>query len=131
MFPEGGVKLKTRVAVEICGKEFILISDESEDYMQRTAAEINRRVDETMYRNLRTSRTDAAILTALDLCDENFKLAETNDNMRRQILQYIDEISELNKNLVRAEKSRGKPDSDPNPYRPAITRLDGEGYTEE
>lgn len=102
----GGDAMKNKVIIEVSGREYTLVSVESEDYVRGVAAEVSRRIEETQYKSLRVSKQDAAILTCLDLCDENFKLQQNNDNMREQILGYIDEIAQLNKKLARFERQR-------------------------
>lgn len=98
--------MKNKVIIEVSGREYTLVSVESEDYVRSIAADVARRIEETQYKSLRVSKQDAAILTCLDLCDENFKLMQNNDNMREQILGYIDEIAELNKKIARFERQR-------------------------
>ena len=98
--------MKNKITVELCDKAFSLISDESEEYVKSLAKEINTMIQETAYKNLRISKADAAVLTCLDLCDQNRKLTENNDNMRKTISEYIEEIGELNKKLAAYERQR-------------------------
>ena len=98
--------MKNKISVELCDKEYSLISEESEDYVKSLAEEINAMIKETAYKNLRTSKSDATVLTCLDLCDRNRKLTANNDNMRRQITMYIDEIAVLNKKLAAHERQK-------------------------
>jgi cell division protein ZapA len=98
--------MKNKITVELCDKEFSLLSDEPEEYVKSLAKEINRMVQETAYKNLRISKADAAVLTCLDLCDQNRKLTENNDNMRKTISEYIDEIGELNRKLAAYERQK-------------------------
>ncbi|MCL2095282.1 MAG: cell division protein ZapA [Oscillospiraceae bacterium] len=98
--------MKNKIIVELCDKEFSLLSDESEEYVKSLAKEINTMIQETAYKNLRISKADAAVLSCLDLCDRNRKLAENNDNMRKTISEYIDEIGELNRKLAAYERQK-------------------------
>jgi cell division protein ZapA len=98
--------MKNKLTVELCDKEFSLLSDEPEEYVKSLAKEINRMVQETAYKNLRISKSDAAMLTCLDLCDQNRKLTENNDNMRKTISEYIDEIGDLNRKLATYERQK-------------------------
>ena len=93
--------MKNRVLVEICGREFALKTDESEIYMRTIASEINKMINESSYKSLRVSKSDAALLICLDLYDQNTKLNESNDNMRAQITTYVEEIGNLKKQLLR------------------------------
>ena len=98
--------MKNKITVELCDKEFSLLSDENEDYVKSLAKEINQLIQETAYKNLRISKSDAAVLTCLDLCDRNRKLTDNNDNMRKTISEYIDEIRELNRKLGAYERQK-------------------------
>ena len=98
--------MKNKITIELCDKEFSLVSDESEEYVKSLAKEINQMIQETAYKNLRISKADAAVLTCLDLCDQNRKLTENNDNMRKTISEYIDEIGDLNRKLAAYERQK-------------------------
>ena len=96
--------MKNKILVQMCDKEYTLITDESEDYVKKIAGEITKLIDEAAYKNLRTSKLDAAMITCLDLYDKIQKLSEDNDNMRREILGYIDDIQKLSKKLTALER---------------------------
>ena len=98
--------MKNKITVELCDKEYTLLWDETEDYVKSLAEEINRMITEITYKNLRTSKADAAVLSCLDLCDRNRKLTTNNDNMRKQITMYVDEIAMLNKKLAAYERQK-------------------------
>ena len=99
--------MKNRVIVEIGGREFALIADESESYMKSIALEVNKMINEAVHKSIRTSRNDAALLICLELCDKNKKLNEVNDNMRKQIAEYIEENERLKRNLIRPDSAVG------------------------
>ena len=98
--------MKNKITIELCDKEYALLSEEPEDYVKSLAKEINQMIQETAYKNLRISKSDAAVLTCLDLCDRNRKLTDNNDNMRKTISEYIDEIRELNRKLAAYERQK-------------------------
>jgi cell division protein ZapA len=98
--------MKNKILVQICDKEYTLITEEPEDYVRKIASEITRMIDATAYKNLRTSKLDAAMITCLDLCDKIRKISEDNDNMRREIVGYIDEIGKLSKRLSVFERQK-------------------------
>ncbi|MCL1793343.1 MAG: cell division protein ZapA [Oscillospiraceae bacterium] len=98
--------MKNKITVELCDKEYALLSEESDDYVKSLAEEINQAIEKTAYSNLRISKADATVLVCLDLCDKNRKLAGNNDNMRKQITMYVDEIAALNKRLSAYERQK-------------------------
>ena len=98
--------MKNKITVQLCDKEYSLVSEETEEYVQSLADEINKMIDSTAYKNLRISKADATVLTCLDLCDRNRKLTDNNDNMRKQIMMHVDEIAALNKKLAAYERQK-------------------------
>ena len=98
--------MKNKITVELCDKEYSLLWEESEEYVNSLAAEMNRMIEAMAYNNMRISKADAAVLTCLDLCDKNRKLIENNDNMRKQIMMHVDEIAMLNKRLSAYERQK-------------------------
>ena len=98
--------MKNRVTVELCDREFNLLADEPEEYVKSLADEINQMIEKKAYSNLRISKADATVLACLDLCSQNRKLIENNDNMIKQITMYVDEIRDLNKRLAAYERQK-------------------------
>lgn len=100
--------MKNRVIITICDKEYVLITEEEEDYVKSIAKYIEKMIQDSIYKNVRSTKADAAVLTCLDLCDQRNKLQEANDNMRKQITEYVEELSVLNKKLTKYERERQK-----------------------
>ena len=94
------------ISIEICDKEYAIKTDAPEEYTMSLAAEVNKMIEDIVYRNLRTSKADATVLTCLHLCDRNRKLMDDNDNMRKTIAQYVDEIQILHKKLASYERQK-------------------------
>ena len=67
---------KTRTVVHIAGQEFKLSGYESEEYIQKIAIFLNRRIDEVLKLSPTLSATHATILAALDITDEYHKLKD-------------------------------------------------------
>ena len=98
--------MKNKILVQICDKEYSIITEEPEEYVQSLASDINKMIEDTAYKNLRTSKFDATMITCLDLCDRIHKLTEDNDNMRREIVGYVDEIGRLSKKVAAFERQK-------------------------
>jgi len=102
--------MKNKITVELCDKEFSLLSDEPEDYVQSLAEEINKMIEDIAYKNLRVSKADAAVLTCLNLCDKNRKHVDNNDSMRREIMKLTKDIEKLTiENIDLTKKLAQKP----------------------
>ena len=66
--------------LEIAGTELSLMSEETNAYVDKLAAELNRRINTTRLSGTNVSVTKAAIVVALDLLDENLKMRVLLEN---------------------------------------------------
>ena len=118
---ENNENRKNKVVVQICDKEYTLLTEEQESYVKEIAAEVTGMIDATAYKNLRTSKLDAAMITCLDLCDKLHKMSRDNDNMRREIVGYIDDIGKLSKKLSAYERQKSGRRQDEQEERPNVS----------
>ena len=85
---------KTRVRLNIMGVDYIVASEEdSENYIRSIAAEVESRMSAVLEENPRVSAMMAAVLCALDYCDEAKKANGSADNLRTQIKDYLEDSS--------------------------------------
>lgn len=63
---------KKKISLDIAGNRISIVTDENEEYVRKLAAFIGQRVNSLSLGG--ATKTDAALLLALDLLDENFKL---------------------------------------------------------
>lgn len=82
---------KTKVEVKIQGRLHTIVADESEEYIYRISSYVDKKMSEISSRNSRLSMDMTATLTAINLADELFKSKQTEDNLRRQLLQYAED----------------------------------------
>ncbi len=101
---------KNRMKLNICGTDYVIISDETEEYMKSIADEVSNEMDEVLKTNVRVSVVMAAALTALKYCDESKKYMNDADNLRTQIKDYLEEAvgarmqaDEARKDVLRLE----------------------------
>ena len=104
--------MANRVVINICGEELTFIAEESSSYMQRVGAYVNDKMAEVLDSS-KVGRTDAAVLTAVNIADELFKEREASEALRRQLKQYIDdaaqaknEVSELKRELFKLQNKK-------------------------
>lgn len=98
MNPSGATMSKNRVKVSIVGQEFTILASESEDYVHRCAALVDSRIKNVMSAG-RFSLSEATILAACNIADEQIKASDAAANLRSQIKSYSDEISRLRSEL--------------------------------
>ena len=61
--------MANRVVITICGEEYTLVADETSAYMQKVGSCVSDKMTEVM-NDAKVGRTDAAVLTAVNLTDE-------------------------------------------------------------
>ncbi len=102
---------KNRVSVRIMGQEYKLISEEPPEYMQNIANIVDEKMMEIAKGNKKLSAAMIAVLTSLNIADENFKLMEEQkamekhgdipagdfDKMHLQIKSMSEELDQRNK----------------------------------
>ena len=111
--------MSNSVTVKICGEEYKLITDDSIEYTQSVGSRVNAEMQKLLSTK-RVGRMDAAILAALNIADELFKMRETDEQLRAQIKSALDEAAaakaevnalkresvNLQKRLEKAEKAQ-------------------------
>lgn len=94
---------KNKIKLNICGIEFVISSDDTESYIRSIGEEVQQAIEELTSRNERISVTMAAMLTALNYCDEEHKASRGADNLRSQIKDYLEDS---NRARTEAEESK-------------------------
>ena len=106
--------MANRVVINICGEELTFIAEESSSYMQRVGAYVNDKMAEVLDSS-KVGRTDAAVLTAVNITDELFKAREDAEHLRGQLKGYVEEAnrakneaSELKREIFRLQTQLSK-----------------------
>ena len=102
--------MANRVVVSICGEDYTFVAEESTSYMQKVGAYVGDKMNEIL-NTAKVGRTDAAVLTAVNLTDELFKSQAAAEQLRSQIKGYLDEaskaqaeVSELKREIFRLQQ---------------------------
>ena len=98
--------MANRVTITICGEEYTLVAA----YMQKVGSYVSDKMTEVL-EGAKVARTDAAVLTAVNLADELFKSQTAAEQLRVQIKGYLDEaskaqneVSELKREVFRLQQ---------------------------
>ncbi len=94
---------RTRVKLTICGSDYTVVSDDSESYVRTVGDKVNNKMNGILSKNPKLSISMAAVLSALEYCDESLKAAEKTENFRSQIKEYVSEISKYRDKNSEAE----------------------------
>ena len=102
--------MANRVVFSICGEEYTFVAEESASYMKKVGAYVSGKMTEVLT-NAKVGRSDAAILTAVNITDELFKAQAASEQLRSQIKGYLDEAgkaqseaSELKREVFRLQQ---------------------------
>ena len=90
--------MENRVTVNICGEDYTLVAEEAPSYMQKVGGYVDAKLTEMM-NTAKVGRTDAAVLTAVNIADELFKEREAAEGLRAQVKQYLDEAGKMKNEL--------------------------------
>ena len=85
---------KKRVTIRVAGKDYNMTSSDSEAYVRRVAAYVDRKIGELTLAT-RLPAADAAVLTSITLADDAFKAQDENTRLRRELDQARLEIDRL------------------------------------
>ncbi|WP_124100291.1 cell division protein ZapA [Ruminococcus sp. Marseille-P6503] len=96
--------MKNEVTVKIFNREFRLLTDETKEYTDRLASELNRKMAELIKAKPTLSLQDAAALICLECCDELTKARQSIENIRSQIKDYVDDAGEARTAADEAQK---------------------------
>lgn len=102
--------MANRVVISICGEEYTFVADEAAGYMQKVGAYVDDKMTDIL-NGAKVGRTDAAVLTAVNIADELFKAQTAAEQLRGQIKGYLDqaskaqaEVSELKREVFRLQQ---------------------------
>ena len=84
---------KNEIRVRIFNKEYCLMTDETKEYTDKLAADLNNRMTQLMESKTMMSHQDAAALIALETYDELIKAKDSVGGIREQIKDYADEAA--------------------------------------
>ena len=104
--------MENHVTVSICGEDYTLVAEEAPSYMQKVGDYVDVKLTEMMD-TAKVGRTDAAVLTAVNIADELFKEREAAEGLRAQVKQALDEagkvkneLSELKRELFKLKNKK-------------------------
>ena len=98
---------KIRTTVKIAGKEYNMTSYDSEEYVQRVANYVDRKMNELSLAT-RLPSNQLSVLTALNVADDMLKAHDEHNRLRRELGLAREKIQSLTAEIERLERERGK-----------------------
>ncbi len=116
------MKANDKVRVSICGQSFYLTSEDDPEYLKSIAEKVDVAIGELLKNNLGMTLEQAAILSAINYCDDyekrlifEEKQSGEDENLGRTLVQYSKEltratarIKSLEKELEQMQKAQGR-----------------------
>lgn len=95
--------------LRIAGEEYRIVSDESAEYMQSLAHELDMKMSAIMKGN-HISTTQAAVLAALQFADNATKNSGNADTLRSQLKEYLEDAAQAKseRDFYKRELERAK-----------------------
>ena len=100
--------MKNEITGKIFNREYRLLTDETKEYTDKLAKDLNEKMSELMLSKLTMSVQDAAALIALECYDELMKSRENVDRIRTQVKDYIDDASQAKTKAEEAQEEVAK-----------------------
>lgn len=79
-----------KVKIKVCGYEFIITSEESEEYVRNVGEKVNSHISKLINFSGSMSTTMASIFTAMEFADDAEKAKRTADNLRQQLQDFLE-----------------------------------------
>ncbi len=101
---------KKKVEVKINNIEYTLVTNEPEEYVQRVAVLVNKRMQQITEGAPQLSTAMKSVLTAINIADDYLKNEDVLDNLRIELKGYVEEAkglgAELEEKRLEVEKLR-------------------------
>lgn len=89
-----------RIKIYLAGREYTICTEETVSYVKQLASALDAKLDEYMRKNDSLSITTAALLVALGLMDDCAKATADKDNLRKQVIEYLEESTRVRSELA-------------------------------
>ena len=84
---------KKKVRIVVCSTEYTVLTEDSAEYLQSLALELDRTLRELVEGGRRVSMPQASVLLALHYLDEKKKAEQSTDNIRDQLKEYLQDAT--------------------------------------
>lgn len=95
-----------KTVVRIAGKEYNIKSTESDEYIQRVALYLDKKMAKITESNSKLSTSMAAVLSALNVADDFFKLRERAMSMEEELKNQKEKLVSIENEKNRLQNER-------------------------
>jgi cell division protein ZapA len=87
--------------------EFNLVGDENAEYTAKVAEHVDKKMREVKKIN-GMSTLDSAVVAAVNIADDYFRSVDAAENLRMQLKDYFDELSNLKDEVAHLRRENAK-----------------------
>lgn len=91
---------KSKVKLSICGTNYTISSDDTEEYMYAVGEKVDKKIKDILDKNPKLSVLMAAELAALEYCDLLDKSSINIENLKKQLDENLRDLNELKETLA-------------------------------
>lgn len=99
---------KNKVVVKIMGHEYKLVSDDTREYMQKISNYVDDRMNEISEGNKKLSTAMIAVLSALNIADDYFKLQESMAELEKKTSNPVFELQKTKEKIEEVNQEINK-----------------------
>lgn len=95
--------MKNRITVTVAGHTFTLSSNDNPAYVEKVAAYVDAQMKE-LQAAVHASVVDVAIMAAMNIADNYYHAVASNEDLRRQLKEALDEKGKLDSQLSETKR---------------------------
>ncbi len=92
-----------KIKVVVAGRNFTLTTSDEAAYVEKVAEFVSHQIGDISEAS-HASTLDSAVMCALNIADGYFKEVQTAENLRKQVKQYLDEVSKIKLELSETKR---------------------------
>lgn len=93
-----------KVEAYICGKRFVLQTQDSVEYVQKLARTVDEKFQRLFESDSKLTLFEASVLVSMDVLDQSVRTEKNDDHIRAQVKAYSEEASKLRAQVEKLEK---------------------------
>lgn len=96
------MEIKNKVEVKIHGKDYVVKGTEPDEYIQKIALYLDKKMNQVSQHNPRLSTAMVAVLAAINIADDLFKNEEKYAKVKKELKEKTEELEKTKANLKAA-----------------------------
>ena len=101
---------KNKITLNIGGKNYTLVHDETDDYMKRIEHYLNTKIETAGKAGIQLGEQTALVMASISVIDELFKTQKNFNTLKNEIKRIMDEYDKLRADKQLLEQALGEAD---------------------